>query len=361
MNRESLISVGKGALIAAAGAALTYLAQLPFGDFGPYGPTIGAVLSVVVNAGRKWLTSIVIVAVVAMLAPVPSFAEPPEVRGTFAVADVPPAVKDLDQVKAAPLAHSVVYVTQDLGGGRTAAGTGTAIAAENGKTLILTNAHVAQAGRPTSVTYWSEGKPYISPAKFLEGSTVTDAGPQLINVHGPDLALLVLEVAELRPVEFAAAIPAAGEAVQLYGFGGADTNGTTPLHKTGRTLAADGWQTTAGNPIQRTSINTVNGDSGAGIFNQAGQLVAVHWGGGAERLDTVHAFTGQVLERKVLFKRSKDRIVARRISAAIAKTFSLLPAAPTPPPVKEPAPVAAPVVSNCPGGVCKPTVRGRRR
>lgn len=290
-------------------------------------------------------------------------AEPPEVKGTFAAAadTAPPAVKDLDQVKAAPLSHSSVYVTQDLGNGRTAGGTGTAIAAENGCTLILTNAHVAQAGKPTRVTYWHEGSPYTSPAKFLDGSTVTDAGPQLIQVHGPDLALLVLEAAELRPVELAAEIPAAGEAVQLYGFGGAGVYGTVPLHKTGRTLHAAGWQTMAGDPIQRTSIETVNGDSGAGIFNQAGQLVAVHWGGGAVRLDTVHAFTVQVLDRKGLFTRLKNRLAARRIAAAIAKAFSSGTPNPAPPPVKDPTPTAAPAVSNCPGGVCKPTSRGRFR
>lgn len=44
----------KGLLIALAGAALTYLAQLQF-DFGSYTPVAVAVASGIVNAGRVWL------------------------------------------------------------------------------------------------------------------------------------------------------------------------------------------------------------------------------------------------------------------------------------------------------------------
>lgn len=298
--------------------------------------------------------------------------DPPTVKATFTA---PPTVKDLDQVvkEKAPLAHAVVYVMQDMGNGRTAAGTGTAIAVENGKTLVLTNAHVAQAGYSHSVTYWSEGKPYTSPAKFIEGSQVTDAGGNTIRIHGPDLALLEVN-AELRTAELADEIPAPGQAVSIYGFGGAGVYGTVPIHKTGRTLAEDGARTMAGDPIARTSIETVNGDSGAGIFNDAGQLVAVHWGGGAVRLDTVHSFTVNVLHRNGLFSRFKDRIAARRIGkqvsaavAAVPKTFySWFPAAPAnPPPVKSPPIVVAPPFAGaCVGGSCAATGRGlfgRRR
>lgn len=52
--KEKLISVGKGALVAAAGAALAYLMQWASGtDLGPYGPVVVAGLSVVVNLLRK--------------------------------------------------------------------------------------------------------------------------------------------------------------------------------------------------------------------------------------------------------------------------------------------------------------------
>jgi hypothetical protein len=47
-------SVLKGALIAGAGVALTYLVQhLSASDFGPYGPVVVGVLSVLVNILRK--------------------------------------------------------------------------------------------------------------------------------------------------------------------------------------------------------------------------------------------------------------------------------------------------------------------
>lgn len=40
-------SIAKGALIASAGAALVYLSQV---DFGQFGPVIGAIASIVINA-----------------------------------------------------------------------------------------------------------------------------------------------------------------------------------------------------------------------------------------------------------------------------------------------------------------------
>lgn len=55
MSREKLISVGKGAAIAAAGAVLAYLGQwVAGGDLGAYGPLVAAVLAIAVNALRKY-------------------------------------------------------------------------------------------------------------------------------------------------------------------------------------------------------------------------------------------------------------------------------------------------------------------
>lgn len=54
MNKDKLISVAKGAGIAAAGAVLTYLTQWTSGtDFGAAGPVVAAVLAVLVNVVRK--------------------------------------------------------------------------------------------------------------------------------------------------------------------------------------------------------------------------------------------------------------------------------------------------------------------
>ena len=55
--KEKLISIGKGALIAGTGAILTYLAEnLSQVDFGDYTPVVVALLSVLVNTGRKLLS-----------------------------------------------------------------------------------------------------------------------------------------------------------------------------------------------------------------------------------------------------------------------------------------------------------------
>lgn len=54
--KAELKKVGKGALIAMAGALLTYLAQWASStNFGEYTPIVVAVVSVLVNFGRKLL------------------------------------------------------------------------------------------------------------------------------------------------------------------------------------------------------------------------------------------------------------------------------------------------------------------
>jgi len=55
MNKDKIISVLKGAGIAATGAVLTYLSQWATStDFGAAGPVVAAVLAVAVNLVRKW-------------------------------------------------------------------------------------------------------------------------------------------------------------------------------------------------------------------------------------------------------------------------------------------------------------------
>lgn len=382
MNRESLISVVKGAGIAALGAILTYLTSAISGaDFGSYTPMVVAVWSVVANVVRKWISDFndtskqwiatqalaVLLAVLILPAGSATAAEPPRLTDAG-----PPAVKDVDAVQARSVAESSVYISVDLGSGATAGGTGTVIAAENGKSLILTNAHVVpSAAHSITVTYWCDRKPWTSKATYIAGSSVDDVGPSLIRVNGPDLALLSID-ADLHPVEIADAIPAAGESVSLYGFGGTGSV-VYPRQKNGEVLRDDNWRTTAGDPIARTSIESTHGDSGSGIFNDRGQLVAVLWGGGAVRLDTVHAFTVTTLSSggrgPGLFPRLHARLAARKIAKAVAAAKA---AASVPPPVKAPAPAAPaalaapaspasiPLASPCPGGVCPaPSSTGR--
>ena len=57
LAQEDLKRIGKGALIAAAGALLTYLADaLPSIDFGSWTPVVVSVFSILVNIARKFLT-----------------------------------------------------------------------------------------------------------------------------------------------------------------------------------------------------------------------------------------------------------------------------------------------------------------
>lgn len=56
MNKESLLSLAKGAGLAGGGAALTYVAQWAAStDLGIYGPAVAALSAVGINALRKYL------------------------------------------------------------------------------------------------------------------------------------------------------------------------------------------------------------------------------------------------------------------------------------------------------------------
>jgi len=55
VTKEKLISIAKGACVAAIGAMLTYLAADFSGiNFGIFTPLVTAALSVLTNAVRKW-------------------------------------------------------------------------------------------------------------------------------------------------------------------------------------------------------------------------------------------------------------------------------------------------------------------
>lgn len=61
MTRDDLIKIGKGALIAAGGAVIAYLATaIPevAANYPMIGPAIGAMGAVLLNAARKWLASL---------------------------------------------------------------------------------------------------------------------------------------------------------------------------------------------------------------------------------------------------------------------------------------------------------------
>lgn len=303
----------------------------------------------------RFLTALVALAGLVLAAPAaePEFRISPAASFTVLPAAIAPTASD-------PSA-SVVYVSRSLGGGTSQGGTGTVIASEDGRSLILTNAHVAEDGnRPLTVTH---GKTVYS-ATFVAGSTVDYTGPNMIRVNGPDLAVLAVN-AELPAVTIASDAPVIGARVRLWGYGGR--------------LPSQGFVAKAGNvvpgpnyvePQMLSTLATINGDSGSGVFNDAGELVGVHHGNDgrahAVPLDTVRRF---VRERSgPWFPRLRERMVARAIMGALTAPR---PSAPKAEPALAPKPAAKPpefvvapaysAPSACSGGVCPTYTQPRGR
>lgn len=262
-----------------------------------------------------------------------------------------------------PLAgeRSAVSVHVSMGNA-TAHGSGTVIASEDGKSLVLTNAHVVEsANYPITVVHTdADGQPWRYPATYIGGSSVSQSG-NMLSIAGPDLALLQVDYS-LPAAEIADSIPASGTPVQLWGFGGS-MSGSTPTHRTGQ-VTTHGFA----DAITASTLRTINGDSGAGVFTEDGKLVAVHWGGNgvalSVRLDVVHTFTVSTIEKRGVFKNFKNRLAARKINKAINSLGWL----PEPPSAKPKAPVAGPTVipagtlgSPCANGKCPNQTYSRRR
>lgn len=224
-------------------------------------------------------------------------------------------------------------------------GSGTPVYSAGGKTLVLTNAHVARQDRTTfAVTVPGAG---TYPARRVDGSAVRSTGPSTIAIDGVDLAVVEVD-AELGAVQIASTAPAPGESVFQWGYGG--TQGAAPWAKAGVVLPNP-----FADPTLTSTINCVPGDSGSGVFDKDGKLVGVSHGTGAGfshhavPLAEVRAFVRRPLLAK-LFPRLADRLEARA-AAQYPRVEYKLPAAP---PVAA-TPFSPPVAgSACPGGVCPP-------
>ncbi len=227
------------------------------------------------------------------------------------------------------------------GNRRYAIGSGTPIHCEGGKTLILTNAHVARQDRGGFKVHVPDGGTYA--ARRVDGSNVTDttdAAGRVVDLSfdGPDLAFLEVD-AELGRVQIAAGAPAPGDTVWQFGYGG----GVGPTVKSGTVYVPRTNQ-----PVQPTlcsTIDCIQGDSGSGVFNKDGHLVAVshltsyrdaygrptgptHM---AIPVATVRAFAASRTVLQRLFPRLADRMQAREGKVD-----------PLSPPPAAPAPKAAP-------------------
>lgn len=149
-------------------------------------------------------------------------------------------------------------------------GSGTVIASEGGRSLVLTAAHVCSkevGSAPGSVVKVRHcGTEYK--ARWLAGSSVTivnrKEGTAEIRVNGPDLALLVVDE-DLPPAQFAPRYPDRGARVRLLGFAGRSDE-SEPAEKTGTVLCP---AECAATPDARS------GDSGGGLFDADGRLIGV--------------------------------------------------------------------------------------
>jgi hypothetical protein len=234
-------------------------------------------------------------------------------------------------------------------------GTGVPVATQDGKTLILTNAHVCPAeyaDKPITVRL-NDGKKLA--AKWLEGSSVTETGPNSIKVNGPDLCLLAID-GTFDTVAIATDLPRPGDTVYSYGFGGSDQE---PNKKTGEVREN---RFTESHLV--TTIATISGDSGGPVFNAKGELVGVTWGkGGGEGLHvdlvTIRHFVFRDRLKKLfprLFGKFQLIPVATPKALPVAPAPAPAPTPATPAPPALPAPKQlAPTQQGCPNGNCGTT------
>jgi hypothetical protein len=138
------------------------------------------------------------------------------------------------------------------------AGSGTVVACEAGRSLVVTNRHVVPSAR-YGVRVECQGKLY--PVTFHAAHPAAD------------LAILVVP-AELPCAEVADAEPAPGAEVRQWGR--AWYGQGRPVPKAGRWVGIDRFRV-RGTAIARTTLDNHSGDSGAGVFH-AGKVVAVTWG-----------------------------------------------------------------------------------
>lgn len=212
------------------------------------------------------------------------------------------AVVDRSPVASGPALASVAVWHNSDGG------TGTVIHSEGGRSLIITAAHVVEDGNGTLSVTTSSGVRHS--ATYLFGSRVRHTGPGMIAVDGPDLALLEVNVA-LPAVPVAESEPGLRARVRLWGYGGGRFRAIV-----GEAL---GFARFESPPNSLSSLPTISGDSGGGVINDAGELVAVHSGTDGNRARHVPlSVVREFLKGKVKESRDLPAVVAHLPVAAPA-------------------------------------------
>ena len=168
-------------------------------------------------------------------------------------------------VQSAPL-DSVVMI-EYKSPAEYSAGSGTVVASEGGKSLIVSCAHVVPNGAGV-ITVTLNGKKFK--AKYLFGTPVKKVvlpdGKQVEVVDGVDLSLIVVDE-KLPAVEVASDPLKEGDRVRQWGYaGGPPFVKDGPYAKEGKVTDAEAVWATA---------DARRGDSGCGLFNDGDQLAGV--------------------------------------------------------------------------------------
>lgn len=220
-----------------------------------------------------------------------------------------------------------VYVTHQRVGS-TGHGSGTVVACENGVALVLTNRHVCPDQGQSIVVKWTHGGTAF--ARWLCVDEWADLAA---------LAVAVPNDCEVCPP--ARRAPEAGESVVQFGY--SVTPG--PLRRIGMALKQDGWRSLSGLQDWTASTGSQPGDSGSGVFNEKGQIVAVVWGG-----DTSRA-------RCVMLRDVRRFLRGPLLRPWFPKFQATLVESPEPPLAQAPSPPQAPPVSDRPPTVPPDAVR----
>ncbi len=137
-------------------------------------------------------------------------------------------------------------------------GSGTVVACEQGKSLIVTNKHVVEDG-DGSFSISNGGKSYTGRLLTVDSKA--------------DLAVIVVD-AELPVAPLAIEEPAAGTKVIQWGC---DSRGRLVMvEKYGEVVGAKPRIDNMGDLL--TTIDAYEGDSGSGVFNFEGRVVGITWG-----------------------------------------------------------------------------------
>ena len=172
-----------------------------------------------------------------------------------------PAVKEVDPEDFA------VFIAHTDATGAVDSGSGTVVASEQKKALILTCAHVAPNWAGDKLTVKRRGKDWS--ADWVAGSKVTQEVDHVkqeihLSIDGVDLSVIQID-ADLPAASLAAKVPSKGDRLRSFGFAGGYWK-EGPFPKVGKVEDPDAitcW------------LDARPGDSGSALFDSDGRIVGV--------------------------------------------------------------------------------------